>query len=167
MFKIINIYYLSQTLSKNNILQKLDKDLWNYIENIIIMEHKNKSVKIIQNYYKKYLYNNFIPNLIEYCNKIYHNHYMISEIYLKFLNRFDNLIIKSKLKKTECFKTLIKCNCCNYHKFINKQFKFLGFNNSLNMVIKNQINIFDINYIKCNCYCNIAATIYCERCFKD
>lgn len=152
------MFYLSQTFSKENILQKLDIELWLNIQNIILTEIQNKAAITIQKYYKKYLHLNFIPNLIKYTEYSFY-HYMIpSQSFYNIINRFDNL----NLKQIDCFNTVNKCKCCNFHISLNTKIKNMGFNiNTINYVENLILNT------TCKCECYIASTTYCIHCFEE
>ena len=153
-----NLFYISQILSKNNIFQKLNIDICNYIDNIILSE-KNEAEMIIQNYYKKYLHLNFIPNLINFCEIKYYKINLTELDNKEMFNRLNNL------NKNVCFKTIVKCYCCDRHNNINKYLQSLNFENAYKYIQDNYTNIINISDY-CNCVCNIASTIYCQDCFN-
>ena len=151
-----NMFHLSQIASKENILQKLNFDLWNKIDGIILKEQNDAAI-IIQKYIKKYFYKNFVPNFIKYVEGTYFDLAIPSDSYYKMLNRYEKL----NLKRLDCFNIATKCKCCDIHTFVNIQMKDLGFEDSIDYYVNLNLTT------NCTCECSQAATVYCVTCFDD
>lgn len=152
-----SMYFVSQTLSKKNILQKLDKDLWDYIEDIREKEKKAAAL-IIQYYNKKYIHINVIPNLLHYIIDVVSCNDMTYESFYKNIERFDKLFNKKKLSLNKAFNTITKCECCELHIHCNNMLRDKGFYN-YDIIIE----LPEVFKEDCLCYCSNAA-LFCMEC---
>ena len=146
-----SLYFKMITSSKNNVFYLLNKDVIDKIDEDVIA-FENEKAQIIQKYYRKYV-KNFIICANDYVGSVILDELYPSQSFFKNIIRFDKLFIDKKLNAEKIFKTVVKCDCCDYHKNKNK-----------NLVFKKNTVLSPLIFLStCKCNCSNTA-IMCTSC---